>query len=417
LRRLVVPVCLDPGAAGAFTTAAGTVDAAVVLRVQELLSLELASQVQRGTAPPLGERVPSATLRWLFNGPLELVPVGIADEIEKWSAADLVMAELPVQEFLAAPQSGAARASLVVALEEFERQRLVSDRLDIIALVAAAALDLDELAAVVGRYGRLVPSAVFVPALKSEPDSAVLRQLCERLAPEAWRDGLLWSCPAQPDEVESLVRLRSTVRLPWWVGVGYKVEFATQARNLLHHAMRAFVDVAPEIPLLPEVLAHAQAAWLYLMLTGEGFDGSERQAVLLSHVSSGASADALAKVTDAIIGPTDALAFGALTASHSPFSARGASIAATALLRAEVDGRTEPVLDVVVRRYLARPGVDPSAFLEAAFVASAARVQSGCDGDPERGLDAWRKYLEQRIKQLGGRSGVINATLGRFRRA
>ena len=115
--------------------------------------------------------------------------------------------------------------------------------------------------------------------------------------------------------------------------------------------------------------------------------------------------------------PTDALAFGALTASHSPFSARGASIAATALLRAEVDGRTEPVLDVVVRRYLARPGVDPSAFLEAAFVASAARVQSGCDGDPERGLDAWRKYLEQRIKQLGGRSGVINATLGRFRRA
>jgi len=71
------------------------------------------------------------------------------------------------------------------------------------------------------------------------------------------------------------------------------------------------------------------------------------------------------------------------------------------------------VLDLVVRRYLARPDGDPAALLDAALAESSAWVP----GEAERGLDSWRKYLEQRIKHLGGRSGVINATLGRFRRA
>lgn len=411
LQRLVVPVCLGQGSAG-LATAAGPAEPGLLEEIRSLLELEIAAQAQVGDLAPLGERIAGPALTWLL-GATPSRPPHIEDAVMGWAGAGAVSAEHAVAAYLETRNPAMTRAAIVSVLDEAARGRPVSRLLDLSEMATEARLATDEIAVLIERYGHhLVPEALFVPALKSEPLSPALASICQQVAPVPWEDGLMWQVPPRPRDVEVLVRLRSMVRMQWTIGIGHQA--TERAAHIYRYARRA-LQIAPEVSLNSGVVAHAQAAWLQLTLEESPLVGGDKDVQLTGPILAGPDGVAVLDLVDRLVGGPGALAYAALVGKDSPLGEFGASRADLNRLRVDVGGRVEPAMDAVVRRRLAEPDLDPTQFVDSAVALTSHWLADSGLGGTERGLESWRRYLEHRAKQLGARSGVLGTALGRLR--
>jgi hypothetical protein len=416
---LVLPFLTDPATAHALREAVGGVSPSTVTG---LLRSPLVAEVQRRREQgvPLGERLPVDTVAWLV-APLDARPPArtVDEALRAVEDADALDAEWIVRRHRdGAPDGDLAgdRRALVLALVEAAQdvERLGARRPIPSGLTDALRLSVDELGLLTLRFGHLVPGQVCVPVLVGAPSSPAFVRICRRLDPRAWEDDVV-RLPSTPlTTVERLIRLRATVfKDSWWVPL-FRRESIGRAATVYELAAWAG-QLHPDVDLAPEVVCHAQAAWVVAQIPGHTRAAVDPSPAVLDRVLSGPDGEDLVSFVAGQAEPPVAVALAALTAEGSPVADLD-TVRRLAAARVVVDGAVAPVLVHAARVHLGGAGDVPTLVKNAVRFGRGFLASLGDETPPPDRVALWEEFAPPYLRAMSPRQGVLHATLGRLRR-
>ena len=421
VERSVLPCLVDAARARALRDAVGPVSPSTVTGLLRPMLVDAVRRRRLDEDLRVGDRLPAETLQWLV-APLDDVPpaVHVTDALRAVERIDALDAEWIVRSARSAPTAGDGvrdRRALVVALtetaEDFERgdgtRRPVPP-----GLTDSLGLTVDELGPLTMRFGHLVPGQVCVPALVAAPSSPELVRICRRLAPAAWEDDVVRMPAAPMPAVERLVRLRATVfKDSWWAPL-FRRESIGRAATVYELAAWA-AQLQPDVELAPEVVCHAQAAWVVAQIPGHTRAAVEPSPAVLDRVLSGPDGEDLVAFVAGQAEPPVAVALAALAAPGSPFTDLDA-VRRLAAARVALDGTVAPVLEHAARVHLGRAD-DVAGLIRGAVRFGRGFVATlGAEAPSAEHVTLWEEFASAYLRAMSPKQGVLHATLGRLRR-